>query len=61
MILCVNGPASLGGERCNPVTVCPEPGVWLNVRGFRSLFIYKTYVYYTVGIYNFTEDFEFLI
>jgi hypothetical protein len=26
MTLCVNGPASLGAERCNPVTACPEPG-----------------------------------
>jgi hypothetical protein len=28
----VHGPASLGGERCNPVTACPQP-----VSGFRSL------------------------
>jgi hypothetical protein len=27
MTLCVNGPASLGGERCNPVTAFPESGV----------------------------------
>jgi hypothetical protein len=25
MILCVCRPNSLGGERCNPVTACPEP------------------------------------
>lgn len=35
MMLCVNVPASLGGTRCNPVTPCPEPGVWLNFHGFR--------------------------
>jgi hypothetical protein len=25
MILLINGPASVGGEICNPVTVYPEP------------------------------------
>jgi hypothetical protein len=39
----VNGPASLGCEKCNPVTACPESGV-LNVLGFRSLFIYQKHV-----------------
>jgi hypothetical protein len=40
MIFCVNGPASLGGERCGLVTTRPEPGTWWNIYGFWSSYIY---------------------
>jgi hypothetical protein len=39
MILCINEPPSLGSERCNPVTACPESGVQSNFRGLRPSFI----------------------
>jgi hypothetical protein len=34
MILCVNRPVSLDGQRCNLVTACPEPRVQSDVHGF---------------------------
>jgi hypothetical protein len=36
-IICVNGPASLGGERSDLVTACPEPSIQKNIFGFLHL------------------------
>jgi hypothetical protein len=52
-MICVNGIASLGGERWNPVAACPLPGVLRNGLVFRLLFILlrvKCGDYYKTGI-----------
>jgi hypothetical protein len=51
MILCVNEPGPLGGEKCNPITACPEKtddytekvyftNFWLSIK-----FTYKSFEY----------------
>jgi hypothetical protein len=47
MMLRVTGPNSLGSERCNPVTACPNK---IDVATLKSIIFYKTlflYVKYT--------------
>jgi K+ transporter len=56
MTLWVNEPACLRDERCNQDTACSKLYAQLNVRGFRSLFIFKMYLY-SSWTNNFTEKF----